>query len=502
MRTFRFLVVCICLASILYQSDSISAESLSIRNKPGSSPHIIYDNQVVFGYGPSPQNILTFLPTGNGNDYVSWIKWASKYKMNHVRSYPPSIIVKPPSINLFHRSLEDKSKFDLTKFNQDYFEELHRACLLMKQKGFFVHLQLWQAVAWKKQWDINYYNPINNINSKISAHAGPGEFMVLDNRELLKHQKLYVRKILDATARLGNVYFDIANEIGNGTGSSVKWVLEILNTIRQWEQNNAHQVLVTINGRGGNRVRNIEEVYRVIDLIVKDVGKWEEHVDTQSKFFKPTVSVRNIDWDYEDSKRAYFYGQYNLEVNTDHKLQVRGRKYWWRMFMAKVQMAGAYADAYDRSSESLVYKIINKIRKTLGLKRKLVDFQSSYQLNTLSEENFVRFRSFVEQITDYSRLLATKEVGLDHPAAHHYTLQSDREVVIYIESPNGRSGYQYPEKAVTLTGLELSDGTYSLIFYFPGDGRALEQSIQIRNGGARFLLPEFSDDLAIHIQNS
>ena len=43
--------------------------------------------------------------------------------------------------------------------------------------------------------------------------------MVLKNSILLEHQKKYVQKILDVTADLGNVYFDIANEIGNGTGN-------------------------------------------------------------------------------------------------------------------------------------------------------------------------------------------------------------------------------------------------------------------------------------------
>jgi len=52
----------------------------------------------------------------------------------------------------------------------------------------------------------------NNINPDISAHAGPGEFVTLRNNALLDHQKRYIKKILDATGDLGNVFYDIMNK--------------------------------------------------------------------------------------------------------------------------------------------------------------------------------------------------------------------------------------------------------------------------------------------------
>ena len=49
----------------------------------------------------------------------------------------------------------------------------------------------------------------------------------MKNPILLDHQKQYVKKILDATGDLGNVFYDLMNEIGNGTGISEDWVREI-----------------------------------------------------------------------------------------------------------------------------------------------------------------------------------------------------------------------------------------------------------------------------------
>ena len=486
---------------LLLLSFSCSAQQLELRESQNGTTYISYANAPAFGYGASPQNILTYLPTGNGNDYRDWLQWAEKYKMNHVRSYPPSFAVETPAINIYQYAAGERNKFDLTKFDNRYFDELRHACKLMNDHGFFVHLQLWQSISWKRHWDKNYFNPINNINPDISKHAGPGEFMVLKNSILLEHQKKYVQKILDVTADLGNVYFDIANEIGNGTGNDKKWVLEILNTIRQWENKNGHKVLVTINDEGGQRVTGIDEIFKKSDLIIKDLGRWDEHVDTQLEYKKPTISVRNIDWNYKSRKRLYFHGANSLETSSNKKIQTRGRKYWWRMYMARVQMAAAYADTYDKMNTypgaHLAYKILKKLGFSNLIPEKMTE---SYSLNTLAEDNFVHFRNFISNIQDYPSLLPYNNIVKDHPAAHNYCLQSSNEIVIYLESPNGNAGYLYPGTLVSLTNLLLSDGSYTGHYYNPDSGIITVFETLIFNGNTKLKIPGFNDDLAIYIR--
>jgi len=477
-----------------------SAQHLEIKESADGTAYISYANAPAFGYGASPQNILTYLPSGNGNNYRDWLQWAEKYKMNLARSYPPSSAVMPPAQNIYQKSIEDKNKFDLTKFNNKYFIELRRACKLMKDHGFFVHLQLWQSISWKKNWDNNYFNPANNINPDISHYAGPGEFMVLKNPALLEHQKKYVRKILDATADLGNVYFDIANEIGNGTGSEAKWVLEILDTIRQWENENHFKVLVTINDEGGKRVSDIDEIFKKTDLIIKDLGRWDEHTETRLKYNKPTISVRNIDWNYKKQKRLYFHGENSLETSKNKKIQTRGRKYWWRMYMAKVQMAAAYADPYKARQANPAKHLAHKILKTLGAENLTSEKTiASYNLNTLAEENFLHFRNFIQKINDYPNLQSFNNIVKGHAAAHNYSLQSEKEVIIYLESPNGDAGYSYPETQASLINLQLNDGHYKGLYYHPSSGEEVSFTMLITNGRATLSIPRFNDDLAIYI---
>ena len=452
-------------------------------------------------YGPSPQNILTYLPRGNGNDIRDWVKCAAKFGINNVRSYPPIARVAPPAQDLFERSSHDPTKYDLTRFNDKYFAELRAACSLLRKHEIIVHLQLWQAVSWKKSWARCYYNPRNNINPAISAHAGPGEFVTMKNPALLDHQKKYVLKIIDATGDLGNVFYDIMNEIGNGTGKSEEWVWEMIKTVNQWEKDNNCDVLLTLNDEGGLRMGSFSLECEGLDLIVKDLGRYDEHINTKLRYRKPTISVRNIDYDYQLKKRRYFAGEYNLEINTDDNLQTRGRKYWWRMFMAGVQSAGGYADTYSKKDTSIFLSTGYKIANKLGLSRFFPsNRQASYRLNQISEHNFVHFRRFVDQITDYEDLRPSSGVLVGHPAKNSYCLQSKKQAVIYLESPNGQAGFNYDQTKAKLTGLMLDDGHYQGTYYFPADGRSEAFSIELEAGEGQLLVPRFKDDLTIIIR--
>ena len=242
------------------------------------------------------------------------------------------------------------------------------------------------------------------------------------------------------------------NEIGNGTGTSEEWVWEIIKTVNQWEKDNNRDVLLTLNDEGGKRMGKFSLECEGLDLIVKDLGRYDEHVNTKSRYQKPTISVRNIDYDYQRKKRRYFAGKYNLEINTDDNLQTRGRKYWWRMFMAGVQSAAGYADTYSKEDTSIFFSVGNKIAKKLGLAKLFPrERKASYRLNQLSEQNFIHFRRFVDQISDYEDLRPSSGVLAGHPVPHSYSLQSKQQAIIYLESPNGQAGFNYDQTKAKIT---------------------------------------------------
>ncbi len=315
------------------------------------SAWVAYGDAPAFGYGISPQTILMKLPPGDAPDpdidFRDWADWAGDHGVTIARSYPPSRIVGPRWLDLFERSAEDSSRFDLRRFDERYFTRLREACTSFRDRGIFVHFQLWQAVAWKKNWDTCYYNPENNVNSDLSRHAGPGAFVIdpASNPLLVAHQKAYVRRLLDATGDLGNVFYDVMNEIGNGTGVNGKWVEAILDEIEDWERGRGIDVLVGLNDEGLDRdVTGHSLSNPRLDVAFLDLGRWDQHVEARCAHRKPTFGVRNIDWNPETGKRFYFAGEYDLSISPDPTLHDRSRRMYWRMFLAKVQMNAGYAD--------------------------------------------------------------------------------------------------------------------------------------------------------------
>jgi hypothetical protein len=445
---------------------------LHIVNRGTAEALLYYGDRPALAFGHSHQRTLSQLGPGSPMDIQEWVQWAAQFKMTNLRSYPPSRIASDGSLDLFKRA--SSGRFDLTQFNPEYFLELRRVCELLREHGIIVHLQLWQAVAWKKSWDILYYNPKNNVNPDISRNAGPGEFVTTRNPVLLSHQKEYVRQVLDATGDLGNVFYDIMNEIGNGVGTSERWVEEIIDTVRKWERDNGLEVLLTLNDEGGMRMGEFSLRNPRLDLLIKDLGRYDEHVQARAKYRKPTIGVRNIDYNSATGQRTYFFAERDLDRTSNASFQSRGRRCWWRMFMALVQSNGAYSD------------VTHEMRKR--------DLQA--------EHSVLYFKNFIASLQDYGQLRISPQAIASAPGAVSYCLQSTREVVVYCEAPNGRAGLDFPAGVLRLKELMLQDGEHTAVVYDPATGASREEAVVVSQGRLEMQLPGFTDDIAVHIVNS
>jgi hypothetical protein len=473
MRIFGIVVLLMTIICPLSAKASQTGEypRLRIVNKGTADALLYYGDAPALAFGPSHQRTLSHLGHESSMDIDEWVQWAAEFKMSNLRSYPPVRITSDGSHKLFLQSGSSSRKYDLTQFNPEYFRELRRVCELLRDNGIIVHLQLWQAVAWKKGWDVLSYNPVNNVNPDISKNAGPGEFTTMKNPALLKHQKEYVRQILEATADVGNVFYDIMNEIGNGVAANKSWVEEIIDTVRQWERDNGCDVLLTLNDEGGMRMGEYSLSNPRLDLIVKDLGRYDEHVQARQKYRKPTIGVRNIDFDATTGQRTYFFSERDLDSTSNSSLQSRGRRVWWRMFMALVQSNGGYSD------------VSHEQRKR--------DLQAEHAV--------LHFKEFIGSIRDYAALRISPDAIAASPGASAYCLQSKREVVVYCEAPGGKAGIDYSAGLLKLKELALSDGAYTAMVFDPATGVSWKEAVSVKQGRMDMELPKFTDDIAVHI---
>lgn len=103
------------------------------------------------------------------------------------------------------------NKFDLTRWNDEYFKRLKDFISYASSKGVVVEVNLFCPMYEESMWNMCPMNARNNVNGvgKVSRH----EPLTLDKSDgLLAIQEAMVRKVANELREFDNVYFEIVNE--------------------------------------------------------------------------------------------------------------------------------------------------------------------------------------------------------------------------------------------------------------------------------------------------
>jgi hypothetical protein len=136
---------------------------------------------------------------------------------------------------------DGKPRYDLSRFNERFFERLRELCSAARESGVF--LQLITVDAWMLKhphlWKLHAYHKDNNVNGVDGDPGGTGKgtdgkagFCSMGNPKALGYQEAYVRKLADAVDEFENIYFEIANE----NYYSREWELHLCDVIREHEK--------------------------------------------------------------------------------------------------------------------------------------------------------------------------------------------------------------------------------------------------------------------------
>jgi len=213
------------------------------------------------GNPPPPSDygrFLDFLQTRHHNFFRLWRwetpKWTDDEPRGVAYSKPhPWLRSGPGAAN------DQKPKFDLTRFDPEYFERLRTRITAAAERGMYVSVMLFEgwAVQFLDAWTCHPFNLPNNLNG-IDADAdrdGRGlEFYTLQptpmGKRVLNLQEAYVRKVIDTVNDLDNVLYEVSNEAGP---YSTEWQYHIINFVKQYESGKPkqHPVGMTFQYRGG-----------------------------------------------------------------------------------------------------------------------------------------------------------------------------------------------------------------------------------------------------------
>lgn len=137
------------------------------------------------------------------------------------------------------------NKFDLTKWNEDYFARLKDFMGEAEKRNVVVELAFFCPFYEDSLWQMSPMNSRNNVNG-----VGPADrdhVYTLDKSEgLLEIQDALVRKIVNELSGYGNLIYEICNEPYFG-GVTMEWQHHIATVIQDEEQKFEHKHLISQN---------------------------------------------------------------------------------------------------------------------------------------------------------------------------------------------------------------------------------------------------------------
>jgi hypothetical protein len=193
------------------------------------------------------ESYLDFLQKYNHNFIRLWTWDLTKYSYNGTLTYAEPF---PWQRTGPENALDGKPKFDLSKFNESYFERLRSRVIDAREHNIYVSIMLFEGHGLHSSqapwcWDGHPFNVNNNVNGINGDPNGDGkglETQTLQILEITRIQEAYVRKVIDTVNSLDNVLYEIVNESGE---YSTEWQYHIINFIHEYEKSKQHPVGMT-----------------------------------------------------------------------------------------------------------------------------------------------------------------------------------------------------------------------------------------------------------------
>jgi hypothetical protein len=339
-------------------------------------------------------------------------------------------------------ALDGRLKFDLTLFNEDYFERLRSRVIAAGERDIYVSIMLFEGHGIQRSdipwcWDghpFNVANNINGINGNPNSDDRGLEINTLQVPAVTSIQEAYVRKVIDTVNDLDNVLYEIVNEAGP---YSTEWQYYMINYIKSYESTKLkqHPVGMTFQINGGT-----------------NTALFNSPADWISPAYFSTE-------DYRDNPPAA-NGQKIIIPDTDHLWGIGGSQSWvWKSFLRGLNPI--YMDPYGDLGDPFYDSGDNSIRNSMG-----------YTLNYASRMNLVEMISM--------NSLSSTTYCLANPGNEYLIYQPGTESFT----------------------VNLEAGDYDYEWFNPDTGIIVSSGTVAASGGSKSFTPPFSGDAVLYLYNS
>ena len=249
---------------VLFQaiSPAEAAGPLSVKK---TNPRYFFDSRgnsvYLTGSYLNEYNLLT-----GSSDFASYLDFLQQQKQNFTRvwaweqspwSYDATgqvtFSAQPYERTGPGLALDGGLKFDLTRFNQVYFDQLRSRVVEAARRGLYVSVALFEGFSTQKRmgrvnpWlsdPFQQANNINGINGDPDRNGSNEEFFSLAFPSLLSLQETFTRKVVDTLNDLDNVLYEVS---GNGLVGSLPWQYHMMDHIKRYQKKQVNQHPVGIS---------------------------------------------------------------------------------------------------------------------------------------------------------------------------------------------------------------------------------------------------------------
>lgn len=387
-------------------------------------------------------------------------------------------------------------KYDLTRFDPVFWNRFRKICENLQQHGIVMHMLMFphNGHVRGQNWRQSLFNPVHNINDATTHLADANHYKfwhsVADEESALwEIQRAAIIKVVELTADLDNVYYDLSHEFRTDCcgahptdwNKAKEFFEAVAHTLRTkyCQLQPAKKPLIGLDAEHFAKAQQLDWNFGnpAFDLMIlgnsssSPVPSVETVAQWCAQYQKPFLLQEGGADDDHGGKLGISYN------NTDH---VIGAKYVWKWMMAKNQLI----DIYQK-----------QLNKDAGYPD---DYQPAE--HNPFEQDATILRSFWNSLNDYGNLDYRGQI-VRGPGDRQMVLSSQRETIAYFASEMGRTEVTYDAQETELTKLSLRDGDYIADKWDPdGAGGLLKtEHVQVRNGTLTLPLPSFVDDLAVHI---
>jgi hypothetical protein len=343
------------------------------------------------------------------------------------------------------------NKFDLNRWNPEYFARLKNFVSEAAKRGIVVEFTLFCPFYEEAQWKLSPQNAANNVNG-IGNISRTNVYTLDKNGGLLAVHEAMVRKIVTELREFENVVYEVCNEPYFG-GVTLEWQHHIADTIVAAEKDFSGKHLIT---------QNIANNKAKVSKPHPSISVFNFHYASPPDTVELNYALNKVIGDNETGFKGTNDTHYRMEA--------------WQFITAGGGLFNNldYSFTVGHEDGTFVYP---KTQPGGG--------NPFYRQQIKSLQQFVSSFDFVKMRPDFKAI----QSGLPAKAKAYALAESGRQYAIYL--------FGGPQAEL---GIDMPAGKYKAEWISPLNGNAIKSASVTHGGGVTtFNSPRYDPDIALRI---